>query len=153
MNAIEIEQRIALLFNRQPDISGRQINRLHGEQRRMVEELAAEIMAASAYLRSALQDIADAHEDTKPKIMRLRAQAALAVTMEDLANERNAEWEEAESLRKENLSLRRALLDIIEDSTTEAQERTGPWQKGWDASCERHAEIARAVLDMHTVGG
>lgn len=45
MDAAEIADRIALLYNPMPDMSGRQINRLHGKQRRLVEDLAKEISA------------------------------------------------------------------------------------------------------------
>lgn len=51
MTADEIADRIALLFNPMPDMSGRQINRLHGERRRQVEELAAQIVAADDDVR------------------------------------------------------------------------------------------------------
>ena len=45
MNKSEIENRIASVFNRQPHMSGRQINRLHGSTRRAVEDLAQDIAA------------------------------------------------------------------------------------------------------------
>lgn len=59
MDADEIAQRIALLFDRQPDMSGKQINRLHGERRRMVEDLAAEIATENARLREALEGMVE----------------------------------------------------------------------------------------------
>ncbi|BAU93341.1 hypothetical protein MPPM_4736 [Methylorubrum populi] len=45
MDAREIANRIALLLNPMPDMSGQQINRFHGERRRRIEDLAAEIAA------------------------------------------------------------------------------------------------------------
>lgn len=58
MNAEEIADRIALLINPMPDMSGRQINRFHGTRRRHIEELAAEIAApASAEKSFTLEEI------------------------------------------------------------------------------------------------
>lgn len=48
MDAQGIANRIALLWNRQPDMSGNQINRLHGDNRRLVEELARDLAAEIA---------------------------------------------------------------------------------------------------------
>lgn len=53
MDAEEIANRIALLWNPMPDMSGRQINRLHGRQRQLVEDLAKEIADESAAMLAA----------------------------------------------------------------------------------------------------
>lgn len=47
-DAQEIANRIALLYNPMPDMSGRQINRLHGRQRQLVEDLAKDIADEAA---------------------------------------------------------------------------------------------------------
>lgn len=51
MDAQEIANRIALLINPMPDMSGQQINRFHGERRRRIESLAAEIAAGDDDVR------------------------------------------------------------------------------------------------------
>jgi len=57
MDANEIGHRIALLFNPMPDMSGNNLNRLHGEQRRRVEQLAADIVADNDRVREAAENI------------------------------------------------------------------------------------------------
>ena len=75
MGADEIANRIALLFNRMPDMSGRQINRLHGEQRRQVEDLASDIATA-------LQQVTAERDEA-------RAKQAVPLTEEQLETRRN----------------------------------------------------------------
>lgn len=50
MTEEEICHRIALLFNPMPDMSGNNINRLRGRQRREVENLAHEIVSSYSVL-------------------------------------------------------------------------------------------------------
>lgn len=51
MDAREIANRIALLINPMPDMSGQQINRFQGEPRRRIEKLAEEIAAGEDDIR------------------------------------------------------------------------------------------------------
>lgn len=65
MSAEEIANRIALLWNPMPDMSGRQINRLHGRQRQLVEDLAKDIADEAAAVLAAERErcaaVADAY--------------------------------------------------------------------------------------------
>ncbi len=63
MDAQEIANRIALLWNPMPVMSGQQIERLRGGQRRLVEDLAAEIAAETERVREALVVIAGGDGD------------------------------------------------------------------------------------------
>jgi hypothetical protein len=58
MTVAEIADRIAYLMHPQPHMSGRQINRFHGEQRRRIEDVASEIAAEIERLREGLKAIA-----------------------------------------------------------------------------------------------
>lgn len=62
MTRDEIENRIACLLHSQPDMSGRQINRIHGERRRQVEDLASDIGAHIAKIE-ADRDAAEAQNE------------------------------------------------------------------------------------------
>lgn len=57
MDAATIANRIALIFNPQPDMSGQQINRLHGEMRRRVLDLANEIAAGDDDVREYAEQV------------------------------------------------------------------------------------------------
>lgn len=63
MDAQEIANRIALLWNPMPVMGGQQIERLHGRQRRLVEDLAAEIASETERFREALVVIAGGDGD------------------------------------------------------------------------------------------
>jgi multidrug resistance efflux pump len=76
MDADEIGRRIALLFNPMPDMSGNNLNRLHGEQRRRVERLAAEIVAERNEWEQAAKVEASQRRDALARAERLEAEIA-----------------------------------------------------------------------------
>lgn len=138
MTADEIANRIACIIYPQPDMSGRQVNRLHGGQRRHVEDLARDIAGEISRLREECKSLWDqgmhntaeavkARRERDDAHLKIACAEAMIQNMAERLDEANGEIER----------LRSALSDIEGFTATEP----------WKLTAKTLQNIAREALN------